>query len=513
MARQAREFRSIDSEGGLLPFDLLRRLLDPKTGLKGLASEDYGLPHAEKLNEAITATWIRLQKHWAEFKSSRTTLKDVEPGTGMTNDKWNLPLLRELGFGLLQVSAGPSIDGRTFAIGRFYGPVPVHLIGCGLSLDRRTAGVAGAASANPHGLVQEFLNRSHGHLWGIVSNGLRWRILRDSAALSRQSYLEFDLEAMFEGELFGDFVVLWLVSHATRFTPKEAGRPDTCWLEQWMKETQEQGTRALTDLRQGVERALQTLGQGFTNHPKNHGFRKALSEGTLTARDLHAQLLRVVYRFIFLFVAEDRTVDDHPLIHPLDDTDAALRARDVYARHYSTARLREMAGHIKGTHHGDLWRQFQLVVGALSGEAEFAGVRERLALPSLGSFLWNPSSTAALNDAELANNDLLAAVKGLAFTRKGKLLLPVDFKNLGAEELGGVYEGLLGLTPQIGSGGKDFKFAELAGNERKTSGSYYTPDSLVQCLLDAALDPVVDEAIKGKQGAEAEKGTPVTEDL
>ena len=30
------------------------------------------------------------------------------------------------------------------------------------------------------------------------------------------------------------------------------------------------------------------------------------------------------------------------------------------------------------------------------------------------------------------------------------------------------------------------------GNERKTTGSYYTPDSLVQALLDSALDPVLD---------------------
>ena len=80
--------------------------------------------------------------------------------------------------------------------------MPVHLVGCGLSLDRRAAGVRGAAAANPHGLVQEFLNRSTGHLWAIVSNGLRLRILRDNQALSRQSFVEFDLEAMFAGEVY-----------------------------------------------------------------------------------------------------------------------------------------------------------------------------------------------------------------------------------------------------------------------------------------------------------------------
>jgi hypothetical protein len=93
----------------------------------------------------------------------------------------------------------------------------------------------------------------------------------------------------------------------------------------------------------------------------------------------------------------------------------------------------------------------------------------------------------------------------LAFTRQGKVLRPVDYKNLGVEELGGVYESLLALTPQISADGARFAFAEFAGNERKTSGSYYTPDSLVQGLLDSTLDPVVEEVIKGKSVAEAEK--------
>ena len=36
----------------------------------------------------------------------------------------------------------------------------------------------------------------------------------------------------------------------------------------------------------------------------------------------------------------------------------------------------------------------------------------------------------------------------------------------------------------------------LAGNDRKTSGSYYTPTELVELVLDTALDPVLDDAEK-----------------
>lgn len=513
MARRNHDFQSIRSEGGLLPPDLLRRILDPREQLAGTEPEDYGLPQGERLNEVITQCWNRLRRHWSEFRSAAETLPEGEAATGLTNDKWNLPFLRELGFGVLTTSAAPELDGRTYAISRFFASSPVHLVGCGLSLDRRTAGARGAAAANPHGLVQEFLNRSPNHVWGIVSNGLRFRILRDSQALSRQSYLEFDLEAMFDGELYADFVLAWLVSHATRFVPRKEGRAETCWLEEWTKLAEEQGTRALDNLRQGVEQALQILGQGLVEHPHNTVLREALRSGQLSLSDFHGQLLRVVYRLIFLFVAEDRLLDGKPLLHLADDSDNARLAREHYAAYYSTGRLRELASRLKGSRHGDLWQQFNLVVGALSTDARFEAVRQHLALPILGGFLWSPTSTTATNPAsltggggaELSNADFLESIRHLAFTRQDKMLRPVDYKNLGSEELGGVYESLLALTPQISGDGAHFTFAEFAGNERKTTGSYYTPDCLVQCLLDSALDPVVAEAIKGKAGPAAEQ--------
>ncbi len=507
MARRKADFEAIRSEGGLLPPDLLHRVLNPSDKLPGTKPEDYGLPPGERLNEYITQSWNRLRKHWADFRKVTAELPEDEPGTGLTNERWSLPMLRELGFGVLATVAGPELDGRTYAISRFSGPVPIHLVGCNLSLDRRAAGVRGAAATNPHALVQEYLNRCDESLWGIASNGRQLRILRDNHALSRQSYLEFDLEAIFEGELFGDFVLVWLMGHATRFVPREEGRHEKCWLEEWTKIAEEQGTRALGELRVGVEKALQILGEGFSSHPNNIDLRDDLRSGALALTDFHSQLLRLVYRFIFLFVAEDRTLDGQSLLHPIDDSQEGRTARKRYATYYSTSRLREMAGRIKGSRHSDLWRQFKILVPALFGDEtkEASAAREQLALPSLGSFLWNPISTNALNKAELSNYDFLETFRHLAFTRQGKVLRPVDYKNLGAEELGGVYESLLALTPQLGGDGQRFTFAEFAGSERKTTGSYYTPDSLVQCLLDSALDPVVEQALKGKSGAEAEE--------
>jgi hypothetical protein len=95
----------------------------------------------------------------------------------------------------------------------------------------------------------------------------------------------------------------------------------------------------------------------------------------------------------------------------------------------------------------------------------------------------------------LSNEDLIPAIRSLSVTRpKGQGLRRVDFANLGAEELGSIYESLLELVPRLDLEAREFSLVDLAGNDRKTSGSYYTPSSLIDLVLDEALDPLLDEA-------------------
>lgn len=54
-----------------------------------------------------------------------------------------------------------------------------------------------------------------------------------------------------------------------------------------------------------------------------------------------------------------------------------------------------------------------------------------------------------------------------------------------------VVDGTLSMESVQGDAG-----AFLPLNGRKTTGSYYTPDCLIQCLLDSALEPVLDDAIR-----------------
>jgi hypothetical protein len=479
MSRPSRSlFQTIRSEGGLLPADLLQRVAQGDRELRGLRAEDYHLTDLP-LNEAIVRSWNRLVGAWVQFRDARRDLPKGDAGTTLTRERWLLILFEELRFGRLQTARAVEIDGKSYPVSHAWDHVPIHFVGSNVPLDRRSAGVVGAATHSPHGLLQELLNRSEERLWGYVSNGLLLRLLRDNSSFTRQAYLEFDLEEMMESEAYSDFVLLWLTCHQSRV---EGERPYECWLERWSQEAAKQGTRALDSLRAGVETAIREFGSGFLALG-NSGLRDALRSGELSTQDYYRQLLRLVYRLLFLFVAEDRGL--------LHDPRASDTAKERYGRWYSTKRLRDLAQRRRGTKHGDLWEGLKLVMAGLASDD---GCKP-LGLPALGSFLWSDRALVDLNRAQLSNRALLEALRALASVRDGKVLRAVDYKNLGAEELGSVYESLLELHPELDADAGTFALNVAAGSERKTTGSYYTPTSLISVLLDSSLDPVLEEAV------------------
>ncbi len=128
-----------------------------------------------------------------------------------------------------------------------------------------------------------------------------------------------------------------------------------------------------------------------------------------------------------------------------------------------------------------------------------------MALPALGG-LFALGQCPQLDAASLDNAHLLSAMQNLrwashAVGKSGNVLAPVDYRNMGPEELGSVYESLLELVPEIDLAARKFGFVGVtsegstAGNARKLTGSYYTPDSLVQELIKSALDPVIQQRI------------------
>lgn len=482
-------FATIRTEGLLLPSDTLA-LIGGSDGsaLPGLGAESYHLGQGETISACITRSWNTLLGRWAAFRSALGALAPTDhTATTLTREQWLLPLFRELGYGWLQpVRSALTVGDVAYPVSHIWeGRLPLHLVGARVDVGKKTPDVRGAARMSPHSLVQELLNRSPEHLWGVVSNGLQLRLLRDNASLTRQAFVEWDLEALFDGEVYPDFVVLWKTLHESRF---EGERPAECWTERWANESSARGVRALEDLRAGVEKALEALGRGLVTHPANSALRRSLADGALDAQGLYGQLMRVLYRLIFLAVAEEREL--------LHDPEASAETRSRYERYYSFRRLRRLAERRTGTAHGDLWQSLGVVRRALAAPGLVS-----LGLSGLGSMLWSDGACLDLENAELANRDLLAAVRALSLVEDKSVhqLRPVDYRNLGPEELGSVYESLLELHPAINPGATDpadaFRLGSGAGNERKTTGSYYTPSSLIAKLLDSALDPVLDEAV------------------
>ena len=70
------------------------------------------------------------------------------------------------------------------------------------------------------------------------------------------------------------------------------------------REGVESGTAARERLRENVEEALLSLGQGFLDGKSRPP--EKLDDGTLSDQDWFEQLLRVVYRLIFIAVTEER---------------------------------------------------------------------------------------------------------------------------------------------------------------------------------------------------------------
>jgi len=476
-------FTAVRVGGGLLPPDVLAAVL---TGsLDGLSSSAYHLG-GESPREAAARVWTHLLGVYRRFRDDLTRLPDGDPAVGLTRERWLTVVLNELGYGRVPLTGpgGITVEDRHYPLSHLWGATPIHLLGWGVPLDKRTAGVPGAAQRAPHAMVQELLNRSDAHLWAIIANGRALRLLRDSTTLTGQAYIEFDLEAMFDGELFSEFALLYLLAHQSRVEVPTDGVPSDCWLERWRTTAVSQGVRALTLLRDGVQVALETLGTGVLQHSANARLRDDLDTGAIRLEDLHTSLLRTVYRLLFWAVAEDRDALLDPTARP--DT------RDRYHQHFSSTRLRRLAVRRQGSAHDDLWQAVTLVLTALGR----TGGEPRLGLPGLGG-LFATTPADVLVNARLGNAPLLSAVRSLSVVQpKGQPRRHVDFRHLGAEELGSIYESLLELVPRHDPTRHVFTLETLAGNDRKTSGSYYTPSDLVELVLDTALDPVLDAAEK-----------------
>ncbi|MCX7902813.1 MAG: SAM-dependent DNA methyltransferase, partial [Burkholderiaceae bacterium] len=234
-------YTAVRLEGGLLPAEELQRLThlaDP--GATEQTEAHYDLPKGLKLRDEIRRDFHIALGLWQSFEQVRQR-HDADAWT-LTVQTWLLPLLRHVLHFADVTPADRSHDPAPTHVAHA-GRVPLVLAAHNEGLDSRAERYGQLAAdgrhvrqRSPFQLAQQALNARDGWLWGLVSNGLQLRILRDSPSLTRPTYLEFDLETIFRQALLADFTALWLLAHASRFAGY-GGKPPAsaadCPWERW----------------------------------------------------------------------------------------------------------------------------------------------------------------------------------------------------------------------------------------------------------------------------------------
>jgi hypothetical protein len=418
-------YPSIRIEGAILSPDILERIED----LPGQKPADFGLDSSIKVKDEIARAWADAQDYWRIFQRKLETLKSDSPATTETRQQWVVPLLGLLGYQLEHQARGAELNGKSYSISHRAtnrAQAPVQIVGYRepAGLDRKPVNVRMSA----HAVVQEFINLNE-QLNGIVTNGRILRLLRDSSRLIKLTYLEFDLDRIFTDGLFADFAILYRLLHVSRLpATNEAG--DESWIERYHQDSLDSGARIRDGLSRAVEQAIRDFGNGFLSHPANYALRSAVGNVSMKPKDYYRQLLRLIYRLLFLMVIEERD-----LIFP---SKASRAQREVYRLYYSLQRLRLLSErrYLADHRRHDLWlgllATFQLF--------EANGPGEKLSIAPLAGDLFGRGAIGPLADAMLGNDVLLGCLRSLNLYEhpENRQLIRVNYGALNVEEFGSV---------------------------------------------------------------------------
>jgi hypothetical protein len=413
--------------------------------------------------------------------------------TGRLRDRLLLPLLRHLGFDPQFQRAHLPAAGDTYRISHLgwdAADAPPFIIEPG----EPDVGTGGRRAA--HDEMQRYLNGS-AVAWGIVTNGTVLRLLRNFHHTRTKGYVQFDLAAIFTAGSVDDFRAMWRTCHASRFQsradpdtgdPAPASHPHAhCLLEQLHQKSLTAGVTAGNRLKPQIRRAIEELANGALH--QNPELLRRLNDEAEFGRALYGELLTVLYRVLFLLFAEQR--------------DMLRSANSLYDETYSLTRLRQQAEErrYEGRRH-DLWEGLK---------ATFAAFHNPTLAHALGVYpyngeLFDSARTPHLNAARIPNRNVARAVRSLTTVEVGKVSLHVDYRHLGVEELGAVYESLLDYTLRVADQPVAVEGRRIAvgqaylspfSTERGDLASYYTPPALVSLVLDRSLDPLIADRLAG----------------
>jgi hypothetical protein len=419
-----------------------------------------------------------------------------------------LPAVGEV-MGIVEAADGRSDDaGKGPRDNGGEGRVLVAAVPRGSTFDERERTGALAPSAQ----LLRLLAASDAAGWGILSDGVRWRLYQ-RAGDALEAYYEVDLAMLAAGRDLDALKYAWLFFAAQAHLPGDDGRP---FLEIALAESRAYAAGIEDDLRarafDAISAACQALADALAaarNIPATLLSREDL-------RAVYTDALALLYRLLFILYAESRGL--LPVENSRYHDELSLRAAieslpaETDGRRGPRGRRGEQRAQTHEAPRG-IWARLRRLFRALNDDERPDYV------PAFKGRLFDHDTHPLLRDLTPADEPLARMLALLGRTHDGRL---IDYADLAIRQLGGIYEGLLEHQAiavaeremALVKGPKDkapllAPLDEAAGRrvleryppgtvylsndkgERHAAGTYYTPDPVVRYLVNQTLGPLV----------------------
>ncbi len=343
----------------------------------------------------------------------------------------------------------------------------------GLPLDNRD-GSDRVQRGTPHGQILRYLSTAEtvtdGRIrWGVLTNGGVWRLYDYRARPRASGYYEADLADLLEPGNEDALRVFHLLFRRASFVkPRESGAATT-FLERALAEGKRYEEQVAQDLSGVVfERVFPRLVDAIARE----------SESDLVeSRDA---ALIFLYRLLFVLYAEDRgllPVNDVRY----DDYGLRKRVRDDIARRMADEDTFSARAANYWNRLADLFRIID------EGDAS-------IGLPPYNGGLFAPEAAPLLDAVHLSDAEIAPVIHDLSHARDAQGVRHfVNYRDMSVQQLGSIYERLLEREPVRDDEGKIV--VRPNSYARKDSGSFYTPQELVDLIVERTLKPLAEERL------------------
>ena len=321
-------------------------------------------------------------------------------------------------------------------------------------LDRRRA--ARALSEDPAAQIIHYVSITHVP-FGILTNGRIWRLYAQAGDLVEGAHYEIDLIDLLEGGDAGEFRRFAAFFGAPAFRLDDGGRS---FLDRALDESRANAVEVGEALQRQVFAAMPSIALGLLGDDERSP--EAL-------RDAFEHALVFLYRLLFCLHAEARGLlpvesphyFEYSVRKQKQDVADAIEQGRVFSN--TSARL-----------YNDLEALFKLV--SLGDEG--LGVNE------YNGLLFSPTAHPWLQGRSVPDDLLAGALDGL-YRVQGQM---IDYRDLSVRHLGTIYERLLAY--RLVTRGGDLLLEGAPG--RKDTGSYFTPEPIVDLIVELTLDPLLE---------------------